>query len=91
MFFIELFFYFILAGIAIVTWERTRQSKNDTSIFSHAKGVYTHLFITLFFTVVTMLFFSLILSATENEVGVATLTAGISSWFVSGYFLKRID
>ncbi len=91
MLIIELFFYFVLAGVAIVTWERFRQCKNNSSLFFHFKMVYTHLFLTLLLSLSTMYFFGFVLNATENEVGVATLTTAICSWFVFGYFLRRND
>ncbi len=90
MFFIELFFNFVFAGIAIVSWERIRQGKNHAALFQHLKVVYVHLFITLLFTVSTMFIFDIVLNASENEVGVATLTAGGCSWFLVGHYLKRL-
>ncbi len=90
-FYLELFFYFSLAGVAIVTWERIKQGKEGSTVLEHFKIVYLHLLITLLFTVGTIFAFNFCFRATESQVGIVACTVSIFVWSISGYCLKRFD
>jgi hypothetical protein len=87
MFFLELFFYFFMAFIAIYTWERIKL-KITIPIYLHIRLILFHLLATLCMAILCILL-AFLFNFPYIVVGLFTTLISIFSWFHFESFFSR--
>ncbi|AXV63954.1 MULTISPECIES: hypothetical protein [Pseudoalteromonas] len=87
MFFLELLYYFLVAFIAIFSWERIRLGVS-IPIIVHLKSIFLQLFCTLLVAVV-IVFMAILLNISYVVTGILTTLVTLFFWLHVEHFFPR--